>query len=368
MKKVFTSLALAVLMSTVISAQQDITPSRYKFSTLPVGAYSLDKQTPGANPPASDPDVIEHWNNGFITVGNPNMKSSLVFTDGGPGAILNTFYQIVDMGGEVGKVLMMKGNQSTFPQGVAGDPGFSLGWWNKSFYTDPVLTPSVVEVTAANPGISEADAIAKATVRLKVVFHIHQNTIDNTNKLFDILAYTHTGNQKKVGGADSPTQQFKSGDFADEEFNEETEVVELTYNPNKWIATEYDFAAPEKAGVPLRFSFRMGGNANSTALLIKEMTMTLNPTGNAVEKDVITLLGGSTSVNSPSTSNSFKYYTSGNTLNLFNLEQGALVNVYSLTGVLVQSSVAQSSDASFLLDKGIYIVKVGNETAKVIIN
>lgn len=367
-KTIHYKLLTAILfVAGIVNAQTDITPSRYVFSDLAVGPYSLDKGYNGANPPANDPDVVDNWNNGFIGVGNPNIAVGADFADG-QGKILNSYYQILDMGGEVGKVLCAKGSESTFAYGVAGDEGFWLGWWNKFIYTDPAKTPNIKQFLDA--GDSEADATAKATVRFRVVFHIHQNEISTTNKLFDILGYTYSGDHKKVDDVLTATQEFKSGDFTDVVFNEETEVEEITYNPNKWIACEYDFVAKEEAGAPLRFTMRMGGNYKSTTLLIKSITMTVNPTGEAVEREELTLTAnpGTSAIREVTEKGALDYYVRDRNLTLKQVEIGENVAVYSISGQMLHSSVANSTEVTIPLAEGFYVVKAGVQTAKVMVD
>ncbi len=373
MKNFFTLLFISgLLFTTTLNAQTDITPARYQFSNLPKGAYSIDKAYPGANPPASDADVVDNWNDGFITMLNPNLSSLTA----GQGAILNSYFQIVDLGGTVGKVLCMKGSESTYAYGDAGDAGFWLGWWNLAFYTDPDLTPSVVSMlpsgvtteTATDAQLQEAEAAA--TIRLRIVFHIHQNTLSTTSKLFDILGYTYTGNHKQdTDGNIDATPEFKSGDFTSEEFNWETYETEYTYDDTKWIACEYDFVAPENAGAPLRFTFRFGDNAENTTLLIKELSMTLNPTGDPVESEVLTLeTDGTTPVfDTIDEVSSLRYYVNNGVVNLMNVEVGADVKVFSLTGQLVQSEKATDSNVELSLNPGMYLVSVANNTVKVLV-
>ncbi|WP_158275611.1 T9SS type A sorting domain-containing protein [Marinilabilia rubra] len=370
MKRIFTTLLLSgmILFPGLTNAQTDITPSRYDFSAQPLGAFSLDKQVAGANPPASDPDVIDHWNNGFISVGNPNMLNSTEFTDGGQGAILNSFFQIYDMGGDVGKVLMMKGNGSEYEYGTPGDPGFWLGWWNMSIYTDKDLTTSVAE--QIDLGNDEATAEELATVRLRIVFHIHQNEISTTNKLFDILGYTYTNNHKQdESGTLDATVEFKSGDFTETTLDPITFEPVSTYAPDKWIACEYDFVAPEEPGTPLRFTLRFGGNANNTTLMIKEITMTANPTGEPMETEELTLAADpvATSVNPVESENSFTAYSAQGRLTLENVKVGSEVTIYSMTGSIVEMATAHVPSLSFSLPNGMYIVKAGTETQKVVV-
>ncbi|WP_439183331.1 T9SS type A sorting domain-containing protein [Carboxylicivirga taeanensis] len=374
MKKFFTLLCVCgALFSTELSAQTDITPSRYKFNTLPTGPYSLDKQVSGSNPTPSDQDVKDHWNNGFIVIGNPNMATSLTFDGTGPGDILNSYFQVIDMGGEVGKVLLMKGSESTFPYGQAGKPGFSLGWWSMMLFTDINSTPAVADFLPDGISGSEAtqeqlaEAEAQATVRMRVVFHIHQNAISTSSKLFDILGYTYTNNAKKDGANLDATREFKSGDFTDVVFNEETEEEEITYNADKWIACEYDFSAPEVAGTPLRFNLRMGGNAQSTALLIKEITFTANPTGAPVEFEELTLTSNpvATSIEPELEATKLQWHSTAGQLHLKNVTVNTALEVYSMTGQLMVAQNATQPEVSLALAKGIYIVRSGNQTTKV---
>lgn len=362
----YSLLIAALLFAGIVYAQVDITPSRYVFSALEVGSYALDKGYNGANPPANDPDVVDNWNNGFIGVGNPNIAVGPDFADG-QGKILNSYYQILDMGGEVGKVLCAKGSESTFPYGVAGDEGFWLGWWNQFIFTDPAMTPNVKQFLDA--GDTEEVATAKATVRFKVVFHIHQNEISTTNKLFDILGYTYSGDHKKVNEVLTATQEFKSGDFTDLEFNEETEQEEITYNPNKWIACEYDFVAKEEAGAPLRFTMRMGGNYKSTTLLIKSIEMTVNPTGEAVEREELTLTSNpeTSAIREVTEKGALDYFISDRNLTLKQVKIGANVAIYSISGQMLHSAVANSTEVTIPLAEGFYVVKAGAKTAKVIV-
>ncbi|WP_430809637.1 MULTISPECIES: T9SS type A sorting domain-containing protein [unclassified Carboxylicivirga] len=362
MKKFFTLTCIfSLLLSVSAWAQTDITPARYKFNNLPVGPFSLDKANPGANPPNGDPDVMSNWNDGFITACNGNLNSLTT----GQGGILNSYFQILDMGGDVGKVLCMKGSGSTFPHGVAGDDGFWLGWWNLAFYTDKDLTPSIVDLTSS--GLSVEEAEKQATVRMRVVFHIHQNELTTTNKLFDVLGYTYSGNHKTVDGVLTATQEFKSGDCASQIVDPVTFLPELTYDDTKWIACEYDFVAKEVDGAPLRFTFRFGGNAKNTTLLIKELTFTANPSGEPIENQELTLVSDpvATAINDLPSADELKCYGSNGELVITNADANEQVEVYALSGQLISSRRAGQAQVRIPLTKGLYIVRVGTRTAKV---
>jgi hypothetical protein len=371
MKHFFTFLISSALLfgAGISHAQTDITPSRYKFADQPLGAYRLDKQYVSGNPPAYDPDVTDHWNNGFITIGQPNFPTSLTFDDNGQGASAASSFQIFNMGGEVGKVLMMKFPGSNFEYGVAGKPGLTVTWWTCGFYSDPVLTPTINGFVTA--GDDTETATKKATVRLRVVFHIHQNELSYTDKAFDILAYTFANNHKKdADGNIANSPLFYSGDFTDEVLNTTTFEYEHQYNPDKWIACEYDFVVPETSGVPIRFSLRMGNVINST-ILIKEMTMTANPTGEAVAKEVLTIHSdptatGAISIQEPEAG--FLAYSRNGQLILDRVQINSKVDVYSITGSKIRSLTASNSTIQIpVATQGIYIVRVGDSSKKVVV-
>lgn len=337
--KTLISFLAILLLGATAYAQTDITPSRYIFSDIAEGPYSLDKQTQGGNPTSYDTDVKAHWNDGFITIGNPNMSNSMDFSGSGQGDIVNSYFQILNMGGEVGKVLCMKGSGSTFPYGVAGNAGFWLGWWNLGFNADTTLSQEA----------PFAPIPPSTTIRFKVVFNIHQNTPSAT-KLFDIMGYTYGNNNGAASTA------FTSNDF----------LTEGAYDTTKWIACEYDYLAGASADYPLRFAFKMGGGAANTTLLIKSITMTANPTGTAVEKTFLTYDHNEeivTALDKVETS-AITYTASKGQLHLSQLEKGTSIQVYAMSGQLVHQSLAQDANVSIPLAEGIFVVKAGEETFK----
>lgn len=379
MKKIFTLIALvAVMGASTLMAQTDITPSRYRFSNLPVGPYSFDKQFSGANVPVSDADVLNHWNDGFLVMGNGTFSTSLDIT-GGNAAILNSAFQVFDMGGQVGKVLMMKGSNSTFPYGTPADAAFNPGWWDMSIFTDPALTPSVASmlpdgVTGETATPEQlATATQQATVRFRIVFQIHENTIRSTASLFKILGYTFTNNAKTVGSDLAYTDAFGSADCANEELNLETFENEYVYDETKWIACEYDFAAPEEAGEPLRFTLKFGdygwAQLSNYTLLIKEISMIQNPTGDATEREEVFFTPDvSTDINTLPHVEALNYYVANGALCLRNVEAGEQVAIYSITGQTVKTLVATGGEVEVPLSNGIYVVQAGDQTAKVAVH
>ncbi|TLX71945.1 T9SS type A sorting domain-containing protein [Labilibacter sediminis] len=367
MKRLFTLLSICgVLLSTGAFAQTDITPSRYRFTDQPTGAFSIDKTYSGWNVPASDADVVNHWNNGFISASNPDFPIQLAGGFTGNAATYNSCFQVFDMGGQVGKVLMIKGGASEFPYGVAGTSGGFNAGHSLNFYTHKDHTTAIA--TGVANGLSEEEAKKQATVRMRLVFHMHQNVL-NTATDNGILGYSYTNDHKVDEFGAIQDVKYKSGDFADVVFDEETEEEVLSYNPNKWIAVEYDHVANEEDGMPLRFAFRMKwGQIQNATLLIKEISFTANPTGAPVEREELTLVSNvSTSISPVLQKESLDCYGAEGQLVINNVNSGEQVMVYSLAGQLVNSSIAQENQFSIPMSKGIYIVKVGVKTGKVVI-
>ena len=83
-----------------------------------------------------------------------------------PGELVSAAIQqginIVDLGGQVGKVLVMRGKTSTYNVGTAMGDGYAGAWFNMNFYFDKILTP------------------IRETVRVRLVFSIHENVISAT--------------------------------------------------------------------------------------------------------------------------------------------------------------------------------------------
>jgi len=74
-----------------------------------------------------------------------------------------------------------------------------------------------------------------------------------------------------------------------------------------------------------------------------------------------------TSVDDPLPSNPLSAYAHHGLLHLTGLTAGETINIYNVSGALVYQSIATSDNANIPLNvKGVYIVKVGNRTVKVV--
>lgn len=283
MKK--TLLSLFFLGSAAVAmAQVDITPSRYVFSSQPTGSYEIDFASTGANPAANLAAAVDDFNGGYIGINNGQMggkdKPNAL-------AVINGT-QIVDLGGEVGKVLCIKGQNSTYAFGTPSDNAMTVGWWNMSFYTDKENTL---------PDTSGDDPVP-TPVRFSFVFKIVNNTPDATNNHITLDAYTYSNNN---WGAKNTVPAFKSGDFI-QTYEDGEPVLDDDENyindETKWIKYEMDFSAPDVEGAPLRFVIKFAGQNpafNNTAFLVKELTVTKNPTGDPVTGEVLNYKPGDAS-------------------------------------------------------------------------
>lgn len=68
------------------------------------------------------------------------------------------------------------------------------------------------------------------------------------------------------------------------------------------------------------------------------------------------------------TSTAVKMYARDGVVYLDGLQKGDLVQAYALSGKLMYSSVASDSSAQFLLPKGIYVLRLGNYSSKLIVD
>lgn len=366
----FSVLTSGLFVASSFAQNENITPSKFFFSEKTVGNYKdfVDKSVAGANPANQDADVKTYFaeRNGFVCVSNGQFANGLTFANDyvakQDSNIMNAM-QIVDLGGEVGKVFMLKGANSTFEAGTAPSTMLAPTWWNLHLMTDPTKTPTIKSFN--DQGL--ADSVQRATIRMKIVFHIHANA-KATTKTFGILGYNADGNTKKK--ADNTTldysPDFTSADFYDSFFDPDLEENIDTYNPNKWRIYEYDWYAKNAGTSPLRYSMLFGGNMNTSTLLIKEISFTLHPTAPITpDNTYVTLTSGGSSSVKPTVATSLRVAARNGHLSVYDVKEGALIGIYNSAGQLVKQAVSEGSVTNIALSKGFYIVKIGGRTSKV---
>ena len=284
MKQILLGIAITLMGGVNLYAQsnEDITPfTKYDYSTRSVGKETIGGFFANANP--NRDYLINNYNEGLFVVcggqmGNTaNQKRLLEGTS------------IVDMGGEIGKVLCINGANSdfndTFNVSYHKNSGDITGWVNLNWTTDPNTTPT--DGTAEDPNI-----------HVKIVMNVYagstnifkdKNTFDNVNIVV-----------KNDGNAYSTYEGVKPSEFYTEKGN---------YDITKWMTYEFDTYCENKAtSKPIRLSLNISnkGAINNTTIFIKEISFTkidpANKTGFKKSFSTITAL----TFDESKTSNTFK--------------------------------------------------------------
>lgn len=337
--------AAAFAMTVNVMAQKDITPARYVFADQKVGTYLYDEAMAGANPPNAFANAVEKFNDGYILLNNGQFGAGL-------GEAPNAKYiqsgsSIVDLGGEVGKVLCIKGANSTFPAGKAAEGTFNIGWWNMSFFT-------------------KGDVPIETPVRFRVVFRIIENTPDLSNGQLSAQPYTYAGDF-----ADA-TAVYGSGHFIarweDDDAPKEDGNGNPYYDDELWQVTEFDYQAGTEAGIPLRLTLHFASQAKlpNSAILIKEIKMTMNPTGEA-KTEQIRLKSTTVANEDILINNKVTYTVFDNQVEFQGLTAGEKVYIYTVDGKLAKLFIANGSNDCASLAGGFYFVKSGSSALKVLV-
>lgn len=286
------NLLLALIMmgaSTVVNAQEDITPSGYKWNETGVLPAISSVNVVGSNPavPAFTTWKGEtEYNNGLIGLDD---NAAAAYTN------VTTGMSIVDLGGEVGKVLAIRGaacnnvetdlktatgRDITLPQMAA-----ATTWFDLNFFTDPNNTPT---------SSSEEEALpTDAYIHVKLVFNLY--TDDQTSEqeknneaanITGILAAGNQNNLKPAGGVAGGKYYAynfftteKEGEYAGEPAYDDN--GNATWDATRWAVYEFDTWCPSAAEdgtiyTPLRLKLSCNnwGNFSTETLFIKELTFT----------------------------------------------------------------------------------------------
>ena len=120
--------AAALLAVSNVNAQTDITPERFVFSNQELGEYRIDYFYSGANPVVGWQMAIDQSDNGFFVLAGAAAKlgQSEEVPTSNMGQSIQKLTTIVDLGGEIGKVLCMKGQSSNYENGAENIPGADI--------------------------------------------------------------------------------------------------------------------------------------------------------------------------------------------------------------------------------------------------
>lgn len=291
MKQILLGIAITLMGGVNLNAQsnEDITPfTKYDYSTRSVGQETIGGFFANANP--NRDYLISNYNEGlFVVCGGQMIKTPANQKK------LQDGTSIVDMGGEVGKVLCINGANSdfndTFNVSYPKNSGDITGWVNLNWTTDPNTTPT--DGTAEDPNI-----------HVKIVMNVYAGS---TNTFKDVNTFDNVNIVVKYDGqAYSTYEGVKPSEFYTEKGN---------YDITKWMTYEFDTYCENKdTSKPIRLSLNISnkGAINNTTIFIKEISFTkidpANKTG--FKKSFSTLCAITFDENS--TSNSFKALTGAN--------------------------------------------------------
>lgn len=317
--------AAALLAVSNVNAQTDITPERFVFSNQELGEYKIDYFNKGGNTPVNWQMAIDQSDNGFfVLAGAAKLGQSEEVPTSNMGQSIQKLTTIVDLGGEIGKVLCMKGQSSNYENGAENIPGADIGWFNYNFYLPKSQTP------------------VNAPVRIRLVFNCVHNDAENAGALFKMYSST---NQNNAGTA---YDKFEPKDF----------LKDGVYDPTKWEIFEIDVQVAEDGNPPrLKMEVQTGVWANG-AILIKEIKFIANPEGEPVQGEFVTYDSGTSNVAETILDQS-AYSVTGN--NVTFLQAG---EVFGLNGIKVATAKAGET---VQLNAGFYIVRTNGQAAKLVI-
>lgn len=352
MKKNLVLLALQCMtVCGFAQANEDVTPSAYKYASQPTGRIEVKRFFQGANIPVPCNALIDElYDNGLFVVhggqfANPDQPYAKDLQAG---------LSIVDLGGEVGKVFCLNGYKSTFGQDKAlGYPQCTgaLNWFGFDWFMDPKNSPA--------GGTSE-----KPNIRVRLVMNVFANQLDEAASIIN-SAYmvTNQGNVMPEGSNKDEGVNVTTGEFA--ETYEDGEPVadengNYIHDATKWMVYEWDTYCPETkdegpnaATTPLRLKMEMvQGNMVNATLFIKELSFT------KLDNNTAPIVGMRKKTFKTYTVDPKSYVTAiTNVTTDFPSWENA--EIYNLSGIRMVSKKK--------LPSGTYIMKKGNQSIKFIL-
>lgn len=306
MKQILLGIAITLMGGVNLYAQssQDITPAKYKYSTRSVGQEDVDGFFKGGNISAAadnnqmaqllkkfeNADGIFAINGGQMPEGTTSDKSDK----------LKAGISIVDMGGEVGKVLCINGVNSNF---------------NTIFNVDYPKCKKCSDNNFGYLGLNwffnktkDFGSLEKRNFHIKVVMNIYANENKiSSNVISQVVTKTKTNNVVVTNNGNAATNIVP---IAPSSF-----LTEGKYDINKWMTYEFDTYCPSDAGNPIRLMMNLPvGAIDNATIFIKEITFTQTSTTTDQDNyktNVSTISATALTYNEDDT-NTFKEITSTN--------------------------------------------------------
>lgn len=319
-KTLLFSAAALLAVSSVNAANDDVTPSHFKFSEKEVGQYDFFQYSnQGSNPvpsPYPDEKLVE---GGFVVLSGGQVKNNDESVAG-----MNKGCHIVET--EYGKMLLLKGSDcDEMPELVSADK--LTGYLSINMFSDktfPVGVPVRFEMVAKVVGASIG---ADFTLE---IFNKGANSV-----LANTIAYPKT-------------------------------CV-------KWMPVFGDFTVDSEAALPIRLKYNVPNNGNliGRAYYFARIKFTANPSSDNIPNVPAdgwdTPDGTSSSVTTlPSEDCGFVAWDKEN-IYLNEMELGSIVYIYSLNGSLVKAVQISDSFMEVPMSTGFYLVRYADKTSKVVI-
>lgn len=382
MKKFLLFSASALMAMSASAGLIDVTPKAYDFNSglnIPfVNAYSnADWGHAEWNPSVywlgKNP---EHYKDGCVLMIGPQLKANY-------DAIMDQCYNVVDLGGNIGKVLVINhpgsninnvlkeayGVDAKLPE-VTTEPGYMIPFW----HSDPEATYTEAEVE--NP------------IRVRVVLNIYQPTLSETQSVFQ--PYIQMGGNWQPNNDNEAPRNVYSGDFAylwgelqdddtfgpldfatatpddlDKYVNDDEINV---WNPNRWMVYEWDVLGAKNEDdddakeAPIKIKMELPGS--NAAIMIKSIQFFVKDAeeegipATTRRKSWIYLSSNPASVEGVAADavKTLNVTVNGNTVSF-----GEVASVYTATGVLV------AEGAELNLANGFYVAVANGKTAKFVV-
>ncbi|MBR6455760.1 MAG: hypothetical protein IKS72_02350, partial [Prevotella sp.] len=273
--------AVSAMFAANVSAQGvDITPEGFKYSEMEVGPFRPDGYYMGANLQYVGRGQVPFTNeDGTGILDELGRKGLFLFCGIAPSeTAFETLkpedfiagMSIVDLGGEVGKVLAISGVNSKINEamqnafeGYTGTLPLATAEhsvWNLNWTSDPDNTP----LTDGTDNF-----------RMRFVVNVFANEFSESK---DIIAatYNSTAGRKVVPeNVNTIAPHVKSGEFIalDEDGDPEVDAEgNSVWDPTKWLVYEFDTNAPTVEAIPIRMKMEIAAAEwHNATVFIKEI-------------------------------------------------------------------------------------------------
>jgi hypothetical protein len=365
-------LSVVALMGTSAFALNEETIFKYDYNKFT--EHNIPKSDIGSmsglwgnsnidNPAWTTVNGADQWsdNTGLtVLTGNPGNAGYDVLTAG---------ISIIDMGGEIGRVLCINGTGSNFNSFVQENMGAAdfkapemasgTGYWHINWFAGP-------DTYQNGKGGSDATFPEDGNIRVRITFNVFSNTLDNTivpkcayavNNTIGILP-KEDNTAENVGVRTDKFAKYYDDDVDHTEDPEENDEGDIFWDPNTWMVYEFDTWCPKNDGdtsyspIYVKCEFNGWASGIQTRTVLVKSVEFLKVTGNTDpilktrKYSYIHLTNGVPTTEVASVSN------------IIANESNAPVEVYNLSGVRVNAEN---------LPAGLYIRRQGNTASKFVV-